>query len=169
MTGDSPSKSCLLAYNRDITYKKCTAFAKGQGPDRSSGVRGSWWCEEDETDTAPKPRAHNRRRREKGCGTRAKGGQSYCEIRSEFRRERREGKIEIERESPTWHALRQNPPESSTRTTTTIARRTWARNLSAGASPSYGLQPPPSVSSRLFRCQLWGTRLALIPQDTLAA
>lgn len=69
------------------TYEKGAAFAEGQGPDWSSRVRELHCCKKNEIDTAPKPRAHNRRveKRDAGSGLR---GQSYCEItRSEFRRE----------------------------------------------------------------------------------
>lgn len=104
MTGDFPSKPCL--HKVCITYKKSAAFAKGQGPDRSSGVRGSWWCKKDETDTAPKPWAHNR---EKGCGIAAKGGQSYCEIRPEFCKvgEEREREKENFRRNTLYARIRQ--------------------------------------------------------------
>ncbi|TGZ53390.1 hypothetical protein DBV15_01452 [Temnothorax longispinosus] len=84
--------SFQFSYNRVLrdTYEKGAAFAEGQGPDCSSGVRGSRCREEDEVDTAPKPRAHNRRCRDEGCGIRAKGylGEQTNAFTSSSRRRR---------------------------------------------------------------------------------
>ncbi|KYN18049.1 hypothetical protein ALC57_09694 [Trachymyrmex cornetzi] len=87
------------------TYEKGAAFRESQSSDWSSGMRRSRYCEENEIDTAPKPRAHNCRCREEKCGTRAKGylrGQSYHEIRFEFceeaeREKERKGQRERQR------------------------------------------------------------------------
>ncbi|EGI67934.1 hypothetical protein G5I_03386 [Acromyrmex echinatior] len=54
------------------TYEKGAAFREGQSSDWSSGMRRSRYCEENEVDTAPKPRAHNCRYREEKRRTRAK-------------------------------------------------------------------------------------------------